>query len=139
MNNETMLKIVKYEKPIEKKPIFVAGATSENQEVTMSLMAGDGNFYAFMFWQTPEGEMYAKTKPICFECLTGTLLELLDNQADPSAPDERCILDEGEGWKLEAALPFSFEVFFSVPGHGTLELSVSYELMRFALDLDRDQ
>ena len=137
MTSKPTLKIVDYEKPTKKKPIFLAGATSENQDVTMSLMAGDGTFYAFMFWQTPDGEMYAETKPICFECLAETLSELLDNQVDPSASDERCILDEGEGWKLEAALPWAFEVFFSVPEHGTLELSVSYELMRFALDLDR--
>lgn len=136
MNSKPTPQTVRHQKLPDKQPIFVAGATSENQEVTMSLMAGNGTFYAFMFWQTPEGEMYAQTKPICFECLTGTLMELLDNQADPSAPDERCILDEGEGWKLEAALPFSFDVFFSVPGHGTLELSVSHELMRLALNLD---
>ena len=99
---------------------FVAASTSGDKH--LSLMAGSGNFIATMYWMMPDGEWTADTAPIWYNYLTSRAFE------------DRFVLQEEEGWKLEAEInEISVDLSFTVAGQEPLELQIANDLLLAAV------
>ena len=99
---------------------FIAGSACGDNH--LSLMAGSGNFVATMYWMMPDGEWTADTQPIWYNYLHSRAFE------------DRFVLQEEEGWKLEAEMNEIFVGFwFTVVGHEPLELDISNDLLLAAV------
>lgn len=88
-------------------------------------MAGKGHFVATMVWTLPDGEWTADTQPIWYNYLQSRAFE------------DYFVIQEEEGWKLEAEINEIFVGFmFTALGQEPLELQVANDLLLAAVERD---